>query len=186
MSIRLGQFGGVGGQYAPNAPGGSPNFQGGTSGYAGYGVNNFSGDISMDDLMGYYRKPDILSFERPLESLLETFHDNLEKDAEPYLLDFDERVKLNLRKKIRNKEQHLKDLATEKVKEPEAIKEKLGLSESEIIRLMRSSLKPSSFRLWRKRVSGRKAKHKMLLRGKETKFSLNKTRLNEDDDITVS
>ena len=68
----------------------------------------------------------------------------------------------------------------------EAIKEKLGLSESEIIRLMRSSLKPSSFRLWRKRVSGRKAKHKMLLRGKETKFSLNKTRLNEDDDITVS
>ncbi len=68
----------------------------------------------------------------------------------------------------------------------EAIKEKLGLSEPEIIRLMRSSLKPSSFRLWRKRVSGRKAKHKMLLRGKETKFSLNKTRLNEDDDITVS
>jgi hypothetical protein len=125
MSIRLGQFGGVGGQYAPNAPGGSPNFQGGTSGYAGYGVNNFSGDISMDDLMGYYRKPDILSFERPLESLLETFHDNLEKDAEPYLLDFDERVKLNLRKKIRNKEQHLKDLATEKVKEPKVIKEKL-------------------------------------------------------------
>ena len=68
----------------------------------------------------------------------------------------------------------------------EAIKEKLGLSEPEIIRLMRRSLKPSSFRLWRKRVSGRKAKHKMLMRGKETEFSLNKTRLNEDDDITVS
>jgi uncharacterized protein (TIGR03643 family) len=34
-----------------------------------------------------------------------------------------------------------------------------GLSEGEVIRIMRSSLKPSSFRLWRKRVSGRKAKH---------------------------
>lgn len=34
-----------------------------------------------------------------------------------------------------------------------------GLSEGEVIRLMRSNLKPSSFRLWRKRVSGRKLKH---------------------------
>ena len=67
----------------------------------------------------------------------------------------------------------------------ETIKEKLGLTEPEIIRLMRGSLKPSSFRLWRKRVSGRKAKHKMLMRGKETKFSLNNARLIEDDDITA-
>ena len=35
-----------------------------------------------------------------------------------------------------------------------------GLSESQIIKLMRSNLKPSSFRLWRKRVTGRKSKHK--------------------------
>ena len=35
-----------------------------------------------------------------------------------------------------------------------------GLSESQIIKLMRSHLKPSSFRLWRKRVTGRKTKHK--------------------------
>ena len=117
MSIRLGQYGGVGGQYAPFSPGGSPNFRGGPSGYAGYGVNNFSGDTSMDDLMGFYRKPDILSFDRPIESLLETFHDNLELDAEPYLLDFDERTKLNLKKKIRNKEQYIKDLGREKPKE---------------------------------------------------------------------
>lgn len=31
-----------------------------------------------------------------------------------------------------------------------------SLSESETIQLMRKHLKPSSFRLWRKRVSGRK------------------------------
>jgi uncharacterized protein (TIGR03643 family) len=37
-----------------------------------------------------------------------------------------------------------------------------GLSESETIKLMRNNLKPSSFRLWRKRVSGRKANHKKI------------------------
>ena len=34
-----------------------------------------------------------------------------------------------------------------------------GLSESCIIKLMRKHLKPSSFRLWRRRVTGRSAKH---------------------------
>jgi uncharacterized protein (TIGR03643 family) len=37
-----------------------------------------------------------------------------------------------------------------------------GLSESKTIKLMRPNLKLSSFRLWRKRVSGRKAKHKKI------------------------
>ena len=35
-----------------------------------------------------------------------------------------------------------------------------GLTEPDTIILMRTHLKPSSFRLWRKRVSGRIAKHK--------------------------
>lgn len=35
-----------------------------------------------------------------------------------------------------------------------------GFTESETIVVMRNNLKPSSFRLWRKRVSGRIAKHK--------------------------
>ncbi|MBT5912293.1 MAG: DUF2805 domain-containing protein, partial [Rhodospirillaceae bacterium] len=30
-----------------------------------------------------------------------------------------------------------------------------------IIRLMRKNLKPSSFRLWRKRVTGRNSKHRI-------------------------
>ena len=34
-----------------------------------------------------------------------------------------------------------------------------GLSEPEVIALMRREMKPSSFRMWRKRVSGRKTKH---------------------------
>lgn len=39
----------------------------------------------------------------------------------------------------------------------------VGLSEKEVIKLMRGNLKPSSFKLWRKRVTGRKAKHAMRL-----------------------
>ena len=34
------------------------------------------------------------------------------------------------------------------------------LAEKDVIKLMRTELKASSFRLWRKRVSGRLAKHK--------------------------
>ncbi len=41
----------------------------------------------------------------------------------------------------------------------DAIYQIFGLSEFEVIRLMRKSLKPSSFKLWRKRVTGRKTKH---------------------------
>ena len=41
----------------------------------------------------------------------------------------------------------------------EEIYKSTGLSEAEVIKLMRKSLKPSSFRMWRKRVSGRITKH---------------------------
>jgi uncharacterized protein (TIGR03643 family) len=39
------------------------------------------------------------------------------------------------------------------------IKKQTGLSEADVIKIMRRNLKPSSFKLWRKRVSGRKTKH---------------------------
>ncbi|MFL2933300.1 MAG: TIGR03643 family protein [Thalassobaculaceae bacterium] len=39
-----------------------------------------------------------------------------------------------------------------------------GLREPDVIRLMRRNMKPSSFRLWRKRVSGRAAKHRVKTR----------------------
>ncbi len=41
----------------------------------------------------------------------------------------------------------------------DAIKNLTGLSEKDVILLMRENMKPSSFRMWRKRVSGRKSKH---------------------------
>jgi len=39
------------------------------------------------------------------------------------------------------------------------IKMQSGYSEPEIIKIMRANMKPSSFRMWRKRVSGRSSKH---------------------------
>lgn len=44
----------------------------------------------------------------------------------------------------------------------EAIKKQFELSESDVIKLMRTHLKPGSFRLWRSRVQGRKTKHQKL------------------------
>lgn len=44
------------------------------------------------------------------------------------------------------------------------IKKKTGIAEAEVIKVMRRNLKPSSFRLWRKRVSGRTTKHEKLFR----------------------
>ena len=46
----------------------------------------------------------------------------------------------------------------------EAIEAQFGLNESGVIDLMRRHLKPSSFRMWRKRVTGRNTKH-VALRG---------------------
>lgn len=44
----------------------------------------------------------------------------------------------------------------------EAIEDLFGLKEQDVILLMQQELKLSSFKLWRKRVSGRKTKHKAL------------------------
>ena len=42
----------------------------------------------------------------------------------------------------------------------DSIKDQFGLSESEVIKIMRKNMKKSSFKMWRKRVSGRKTKHR--------------------------
>ena len=49
----------------------------------------------------------------------------------------------------------------------EEIEEKSGFKESEVIKLMRRDLKPSSFKLWRKRTKDRSIKHRK-------KFELNR------------
>jgi uncharacterized protein (TIGR03643 family) len=44
----------------------------------------------------------------------------------------------------------------------EAIEAQFGLNESAVIALMRQHMKPSSFRMWRKRMAGRATKHASL------------------------
>ncbi|QTD38530.1 TIGR03643 family protein [Polaribacter batillariae] len=44
----------------------------------------------------------------------------------------------------------------------EAIQFQFGLKEQEVIDLMRREMKPKSFKMWRKRVQGRKTKHEKL------------------------
>jgi len=44
----------------------------------------------------------------------------------------------------------------------ESIQEKTGLSESEVIKLMRSMLRAGSFKIWRQRIKGRVTKHRGL------------------------
>ena len=41
----------------------------------------------------------------------------------------------------------------------DSIQDQTGLAEKEVIKIMRSNLKRSSFKVWRERVYGRKAKH---------------------------
>ena len=42
----------------------------------------------------------------------------------------------------------------------EEIKKRSGYSESDVIKIMRKKLKPSSFRLWRKRAKNQSIKHR--------------------------
>ena len=60
----------------------------------------------------------------------------------------------------------------------EFIKEKTGLSENDVIKLMRKTLKHSSFRLWRKRVKTKSIKHRKKF---ETRRKFLKKKLNKND-----
>ena len=52
----------------------------------------------------------------------------------------------------------------------EAIQFQFGLKEQEVIDLMRKEMKPSSFKMWRARVQGRKTKHEKLRTFEKRRF----------------
>jgi len=58
----------------------------------------------------------------------------------------------------------------------DAIEAQFGLAESEVIKLMRQSLKPKSFRRWRKHVQGRSTKHAKLRSEEVSRFKSNAQR----------
>jgi uncharacterized protein (TIGR03643 family) len=61
----------------------------------------------------------------------------------------------------------------------DVIQRQFGLDESAVIRLMRSTMKASSFKMWRTRVTGRKTKHQAL-RGAEVKRFKSSDQKNRD------
>ena len=54
----------------------------------------------------------------------------------------------------------------------EEIRSRTGFIEKEVIKVMRRELKPKSFKSWRKRVSGRKSKHRKLNKIRDNDYSL--------------
>jgi uncharacterized protein (TIGR03643 family) len=58
----------------------------------------------------------------------------------------------------------------------EAIETQFGLSESQVIDLMRHEMHPRNWRKWRARVQGRKTKHQELRGDEVTRFKCNRQR----------
>ncbi|MDQ3129790.1 MAG: TIGR03643 family protein [Acidobacteriota bacterium] len=52
----------------------------------------------------------------------------------------------------------------------DVIKDQFGVSESEVIKIMRANMKTSSFKMWRERVHGRKTKHRALANENVARF----------------
>ena len=64
----------------------------------------------------------------------------------------------------------------------EEIKKKTGLSEKEVIKIMRKSLKRKSYILWRKRIKGRLTKHRKLFKSKkQNQILLNDLKVDQQD-----
>ncbi|MEM1152299.1 MAG: TIGR03643 family protein [Pseudomonadota bacterium] len=52
----------------------------------------------------------------------------------------------------------------------DAIEAQTGMAEKDVIALMRREMKASSFRMWRKRVTGRASKHRERMRNRHVQF----------------
>ena len=66
----------------------------------------------------------------------------------------------------------------------DAIKFQFGLKEQEVIQLMRLEMKPKSFKLWRKRVQGRKTKHSKLREFESCRFKCSRQRQISNNSIS--
>lgn len=58
----------------------------------------------------------------------------------------------------------------------EAIEQQFGLNEAAVVALMRRIMKPSSFRMWRKRMNGRATKHAAARSAAVTRFKCSRQR----------
>ena len=66
----------------------------------------------------------------------------------------------------------------------DAIKFQFGLTEQDVITLMRTQMKPKSFKLWRQRVQGRKTKHSKLREFESGRFKCTRQRQISNNSIS--
>jgi uncharacterized protein (TIGR03643 family) len=66
----------------------------------------------------------------------------------------------------------------------DAILLQFNLKEQDVINLMRREMKPGSFKLWRKRVSGRKTKHAKLRNFSEGRFKCSRQKSISNNSIS--
>ncbi len=66
----------------------------------------------------------------------------------------------------------------------EAINFQFGLSEKEVIALMRNKMRRSSFKMWRSRVSGRKTKHTYLRSEEVSQFKSSRQKQISNNNIS--
>jgi len=66
----------------------------------------------------------------------------------------------------------------------EAIEFQFGLKEQEVINLMRKEMKPSSFKMWRERVQGRKTKHEKLRTFEKGRFKCSRQKSISNNSIS--
>ena len=59
----------------------------------------------------------------------------------------------------------------------EAIEAQFGLKQQDVIRLMRKEMKPSSFKMWRRRTKGRNTKHASLRNKYVDRFKCSRQRV---------
>ena len=58
----------------------------------------------------------------------------------------------------------------------EAIEAQFGLKQQDVIQLMRREMKPSGFKMWRKRTKGRTTKHEALRNNEIDRFKCSRQR----------
>lgn len=68
----------------------------------------------------------------------------------------------------------------------DAITYQFGTTEKDVIQIMQKELKPSSFRMWRKRVQGRKTKHSKLRKNAVKRFKASRQKSISNNKISKS
>ena len=101
---------------------------------------------------------------------LVSFSGSSDKDVSTRVAVYAKSQKLQMNKKSLIEIDRIIEMAWEDRTPFEAIFDQFDINEKELISLMRNNLRNSSFKLWRKRVSGRKTKHSKLRENSVDRF----------------